>query len=110
MKLVITGSRGIENRQAIWAILDKHQFDTLIHGGARGVDKIAGQYAQAKGIKEVVLKPNWRLGRGAAMANNAKMAEIGDALVAIHDGVSTGTAHMVDTMRKLGKPVDYNVL
>jgi hypothetical protein len=33
------------------------------------------------------------------------MAQAGDILVAFWDGVSNGTAHMIQCMRQLGKPV-----
>lgn len=32
------------------------------------------------------------------------MAGYADALIAIWDGKSRGTAHMIETMKKLGKP------
>ena len=110
MRLVISGSRTITDRQKVRSILEAQEFTTLIHGGARGVDRFADEFAREKGIEVVVIRPNWRLGRGAGLAANKEMAGLADKLVAIHDGKSQGTAHMVKLMRGLGKPVDYHRL
>lgn len=38
------------------------------------------------------------------------MANYGDILIAVWDGVSTGTKHIIDYMQKMGKPVYvYNI-
>ena len=39
------------------------------------------------------------------MRRNYQMAQIGDVLVCFWDGVSKGSAHMMQCMRQLGKPV-----
>jgi formate-dependent nitrite reductase cytochrome c552 subunit len=39
------------------------------------------------------------------MRRNHQMAEAGDVLVACWDGQSPGTAHMIQCMEQLGKPV-----
>ena len=41
----------------------------------------------------------------AGKIRNRQMAQAGDILVAFWDGVSNGTAHMIQCMRTLGKPV-----
>ena len=54
----------------------------------------------------VRFEPDWdRYGRGAGFRRNTEMAEHADALVAVWDGASRGTKHMIDTMRRLGKKV-----
>ena len=40
-----------------------------------------------------------------ATRSNYQMAQAGDVLIAFWDGQSPGTAHMVQCMRQLGKPV-----
>jgi ribosomal protein L7Ae-like RNA K-turn-binding protein len=110
MKVVITGSRSITDRAAVEKALDRVKFDTLISGGAKGVDQMAEDYAKDHGIEVVRVKPNWKLGRHAGYTANAEMARMGDLLVAVHDGVSKGTAHMVKEMQKLNKPVLLTVV
>jgi hypothetical protein len=110
MKIVVSGSRTITDQERVRSILAGHAITTLIHGGAIGVDTFADAFAREKGIEVVIIKPNWRLGRGAGLAANKEMAGLADKLVAIHDGKSKGTAHMVKLMRGLGKPVDYHLV
>ena len=39
------------------------------------------------------------------VARNIDIANYGDVLVAVWDGSSTGTQHIISYMEKLGKPV-----
>jgi len=41
----------------------------------------------------------------AGFNRNGEMADYADALIAVWDGKSSGTAHMIDTMHRLNKPV-----
>jgi len=50
MKLMITGSRSITDIKFVFDELSNHTFDVLISGGARGIDKLAEQYAYQKRI------------------------------------------------------------
>ena len=45
------------------------------------------------------------MGKAAGISRNHQMAQAGHLLVAFWDGQSPGTAHMVQCMRQLGKPV-----
>ena len=50
--------------------------------------------------------PRWnRYGRKAGILRNRKMAKYADALIAVWDGLSRGTANMIAEMEALGKPV-----
>lgn len=82
----------------------------MIHGGAKGVDRFADEFPRERGIEVLVIRPDWSLGKGAGLAANKEMARLADKLVAIHDGKSKGKAHMVASMRKLGKSVGYQRL
>jgi hypothetical protein len=42
----------------------------LIHGGARGVDRFADEFARERGIEVLVIRPDWILGKGAGLAAN----------------------------------------
>jgi len=44
-------------------------------------------------------------GKAAGFLRNADMARVADRLIAFWDGSSRGTAHMIQTMEKMGKPV-----
>lgn len=67
MKIVIAGSRlTVEGYDDIISeILDKYnpETDTIIHGGASGVDSMAGKLALARKFKVIKMKAEWRKNR-----------------------------------------------
>lgn len=109
MKLIIAGSRDFDDMEfvAAWII---HKFrlddiDEIVSGGARGVDACGEQFATIYGIPIKRFPAQWDLhGRAAGPIRNAQMAKYGDVLIAFSSG-GRGTANMIDTMRKAGKPV-----
>lgn len=69
---------------------------------------LAGEaWAEREGIPYVRFVPGWGLHgrRYAAFVRNHDMAFYGDGLLAIWDGKSPGTRHMIQAMEELGKPV-----
>ena len=108
MDLLITGSRGIKG-PVVYTVLDgfhaKHPITRLIHGGARGVDQYSGGWAANRDIPTRVYQANWKdHGLKAGYRRNAEMIanHPGDhtMLLAIWDGQSRGTIHMLKQMRK----------
>lgn len=79
----------------------------VISGHANGPDKAGEMWAKRTEIPVRVLKPDWNKGRMAAFITNNEMAKIGDILIVIWDGKSTGTQHMINQMQKLGKQIYY---
>ena len=103
MKLVIFGSRGIEDMWAVekameaWSMAS--QVTEIVSGGARGVDRLGERYARQRGIPCKVFPALWeKYGKSAGVIRNGKMAAYADYGVAIWDGESRGTAHMVRLM------------
>ncbi len=107
MKTIIAGSRGLslEDTQAAvaacpWCI------SAVVGGGAKGPDKHGEQFAHATGLPFELYEANWqRDGDQAGFIRNLYMAEVGGALLAVWDGESNGTRHMIETMESRGKPV-----
>ena len=86
--------------------VDKDSFTQLVSGHANGVDKIGEKWARLNGIDVISFPANWyTLGRSAGVKRNIEMGNYADSLIAIWDGKSRGTNHMIDYMTKLGKPV-----
>lgn len=78
----------------------------LIHGGARGADTMAGQWAASNNIEVQVFPANWdRDGRAAGPIRNSQMLAEGkpDVVVAFPGG--KGTADMIAKARRAGVPV-----
>ena len=113
MHLLITGSRGI-TPSAVEHILNRFHatwpITELTHGGARGVDKSADAWAEKHLLTDPLNSVNvhpaqWdRHGKRAGLIRNEEMLATCPALdcayLAIWDGKSTGTAHMVNLMRE----------
>lgn len=98
MKVIIAGSRGITEYAEIEYAMHDSGFDAteIVSGGARGVDTLGEQWAKEYNILLTVMKADWEVdGRRAGMLRNISMAKYADALVALWDGNSNGTAHMI---------------
>jgi hypothetical protein len=108
--VIIAGSReGFVARNVFEAIEESpfvNQITEVVSGGARGVDRDGEYYASTKELHCKVFPADWEgLGKKAGLLRNIQMADYADALIAVWDGKSKGTKHMIDTMKKLGKPV-----
>ena len=108
MKLIIAGSRTFTDYQLLCQVLapDKHRITQVITGGARGADRLGIRWALAHAVRIKGFPADWqRFGKSAGVRRNHQMAQAGDVLVAFWDGQSPGTAHLIQCMRALGKPV-----
>lgn len=112
MKIIIAGSRTITDYQVLldavadspWSFDPEH--DWIISGGAKGVDTLAEQYAVHHEIPLWIFHADWdRHGKSAGVIRNEEMGRRADALLAIWDGKSPGTRHMVEYMARQCKPV-----
>lgn len=118
LKVIIAGSRSVArissrrwDYDTLAGILEKAIEDSgfeiteVISGGAGGPDRAGEQWAERNAVPVTVIKPNWKLGRGAGLIANRQLAEVGEALLAIHDGESKGTTDMIEHMKSAGLPV-----
>ncbi len=108
MKVLICGSRGItDESQVVRAMnLVPFTYTEVVHGGARGVDRIAGRLAKRSNLKVTEFLPDWdKFGRGAGFIRNKEMVDYADAVIAVWDGKSKGTKHTIDYARQQNKPL-----
>lgn len=108
MKLLVTGSRNIDDMSYVFSCLLKimqvFDFDTIIEGDAIGVDRLAGLFAVSHGMKLITRKPEWRrYGKRAGLIRNTEMVILCDKGIAIWDGKSRGTKHCINELRKAKK-------
>lgn len=115
-KLLIAGSRTLDiDLHMLGGILLQLGFDDwnkleIVHGGANGVDKSADKFADHWKLKKKVFLADWdKLGKGAGHVRNAEMGKYSHELVLIWDGESKGSLNMLETMKKLKKPV-YEII
>jgi hypothetical protein len=109
LKVIIAGSRDIWCvERNVFEFVDSCPFriTEVVSGGARGVDRMGEYYAECNNLPIKRFTPDWEgYGKRAGFMRNTAMALYADALIAIWDGESKGTKHMIDEMHKLEKPV-----
>ena len=111
VKVLVCGGRDWRDAELVESALnrlnaDRGPFSRLIHGGARGVDHIAGKWARQNGVLEWDFLPEWhRAGTpDGAMRNQRMIAEAAPDLVIAFPG-GLGTADMVERARAAGVEV-----
>lgn len=103
MRTIIAGSRGITDYEIVERAVEKSGFapTEIISGGARGVDRLGERYANEHCIDLALFIPDWEtIGKSAGFIRNRQMALQADCLIAIWDGKSKGTKHMIDTAKE----------
>ena len=129
MKIIIAGSRSITDMKEVEAAMKASNADKkateIVSGGAKGVDTLAIAWAKRHRVPCKVMKADWNnldvpgavicvnpnpkidgyYNAKAGISRNEDMGRYADALVACWDGVSPGTRHMIEFMKKLGKKV-----
>jgi hypothetical protein len=109
VRVIVCGSRRWSDRDQIAHRLSELPgTSTIVHGGASGADRIAGQEAQKLGLLIEEHPAQWHIyGKLAGPTRNEKMAALGaDLCIAFWDGHSRGTADMVDRAEKHGIPIE----
>lgn len=111
MKTIIAGSRSITDPQVIVEAIKASGFDIteVVCGGARGVNTLGREWAvedEGKIIPVKMFLAEWDVfGKSAGYRRNAEMAAYADALIAVWDGESKGTHHMINLALKAGLKV-----
>lgn len=78
--------------------------DTLVSGGARGVDSWAEAAARARGLAVEVIEPDWNQhGKAAGPLRNGQIVASAEVVYAIWNGESRGTLDSINKARRAGK-------
>lgn len=102
MTTIIAGSRDIADYRTVEDAVTAAPWlvSRVVSGGARGVDTLGERWAKENNVPLVIFSADWdTYGRSAGYRRNVQMAENADALIAIWDGKSKGTKHMIDIAR-----------
>ena len=107
MKLLVTGSRGWTDKEKIFDWFNQYEgdIDLIIHGGAKGVDTFAEEYAIKNNINSRIVRPVKSHIPVYYLHRNAEMIGMCDEVVAFWDGESRGTKFTIDYARARGKKV-----
>ncbi|MDR3174961.1 MAG: DUF2493 domain-containing protein [Desulfovibrio sp.] len=101
---MIFGSRGITDMREVDEALAHSgvagRITEVVSGGARGVDSLARLYARERALPFTLFAADWeKYGKRAGPMRNMKMADYADFGIAVWDGSSLGTAHMIGLMQ-----------
>lgn len=114
-RVLVCGGRDYDNREKMFKVLDnalrtakesgKHFI--LIHGDARGADRLSHEWAKARHVNDVIKYPaNWdEHGRSAGPIRNRFMLTDGQPHVIVAFEGGRGTADMIQQGKKAGVPV-----
>lgn len=102
MKTIIAGSRTVMDAHVVHRAIALSGFpiSLVVSGCARGVDTIGERWAERNRIPVVRMPAVWRdkdglVDRSAGFKRNSAMVRYADALIAVWDGRSPGTKHMI---------------
>jgi hypothetical protein len=118
--MIIVGSRGIDSaadyERLKAAVMKFPKPDEIVSGGAKGVDKLGERLAAEFLIPVKQFIPKWQnadgtTNKGAGFIRNGDMAVYasehdGSVLVAMWDGVSRGTAQMIEVAKTYGLTIE----
>lgn len=106
MITIIAGSRDA-TRAGVFAAMTRcpwtAEITEVVSGAARGADTFGEEWAAVAGVSVRRMPADWTThGRSAGHRRNDDMAAVAHALVAVWDGISPGTKHMIAAARKRG--------
>ena len=111
-KLIVAGGQDFDDyqklTQELMAIADEagdRYAISIVSGMVKGADALGHRFAKAHGVTCYEFPADRSVGRNAGFVRKLRMGEFSDGLLAFWDGQSKGTAHMIQIMRAMGKPV-----
>ena len=107
----VVGSRTFRNYKQLCDYLDSvvRRGDSIVSGGAVGVDGMAQRYAKEHGLRILIIYPDYaHYGRGATFVRNKEIVEESDEIIAFYARgrfQEGGTKNTAEWASKLGKPL-----
>ena len=105
MRTIIAGSRTATSYDDLLAAIAAITWSPteIISGSARGADVLGERWALENNIPLRRMPANWaKDGQRAGYIRNVQMAENADALLALWNGKSPGTRHMIEIATRKG--------
>jgi hypothetical protein len=105
IRVAVVGSIAFEHVEIVRAYVDALPLHTVvISGGAKGVDTVAQEAAQARGLDTLIFPADWNThGRAAGPIRNKQIVDAADQVVAFWNGSSRGTLNTVVLALAAGK-------
>lgn len=95
MKIIICGGRDFRDYELLSKYMDgfhkQNKITLVIHGGSKGADKLAGEWAWSRGISYKIYHAEWdKYGKSAGPIRNKQMLmEKPDCVIAFPGGAGT---------------------
>lgn len=108
MKVAIVGSQFGFDLDDVYRAVHASGFEITadICGMAPGADTLGKIWAEENGIEVLEYPADWAAEpENGGKIRNAQMAQDAEAVIALWDGKSPGTSHMISCTRSLGKPL-----
>ena len=110
MRIIICGSRCFNDYVLLRKTMDHLTSNldesklVILSGHARGADLLGEKWCFQRLLKYEVYRPEYKNSRDkiAPLLRNQTMVDNADAIVAFHNGVSTGTADILQRAEKKG--------
>jgi len=100
MKIAIIGSRDLPESWVLpklnFLVEEKNKGNTIISGGARGVDKFVAMFCRSFKIPIEIIKPINPENKLDYLFRNVEIITKADEIVALWDGKSKGTKFVID--------------
>lgn len=112
MRTIIAGSRDCTAyRDVDTAVAECGWTPTLVLSGtARGADQLGERWARINHVGVLEYPADWEAhGKSAGYKRNEQMAANAEALIALWDGRSKGTKHMIDIAKRKGLRVHVHL-
>jgi len=106
-RIVIAGSRTCRSTGVLKKALRVCGWkpSVILCGEALGADQLGKRYAVSKGLHVESFPADWKSkGKGAGMIRNLEMLKRADGLIALWDGRSPGTRHIIHSAKALNIP------
>jgi hypothetical protein len=107
MRVLVCGGRNYADFDRLKQFLDAlpAKPSAVIHGNARGADRMGGVWAKNKRIPVEVFEADWSNGRSGGPVRNQRMIDEGKPDLVVAFPGNTGTADMVRRADAAGIPV-----
>lgn len=106
MIILVCGGRNYSDEKMVFDCLDylngQINIELLVHGGARGADRLSGMWAEARGVHTALVRALWIThGNGAGPIRNRIMLLVKPELVVAFPGWR-GTEDMIEAATQAG--------
>ena len=110
MRVLVCGGRDFDDIGKVFRTMDElhafYRFSTVIHGAARGADRLGQAWAHARKIEELPFPADWnRYLKRAGPVRNAKMLREGKPELVVAFPGGPGTRDMIARSREAGVEV-----